>query len=59
MELSMVVTIKDEHAPGLSRIVAYVDFMKRNDGDIKRLFDLPQVKEAGFKLEPYISNKGW
>lgn len=57
--LSMVITKKDEHAPGLNNIVAFIDLTDRNEKTVKELFDLPQVIEAGYKLDVYISNKGF
>lgn len=56
--LSMIITKKDEHAHGLNNI-AFIDFDDRSEKMVKELFELPQVIEAGCKLDVYIGNKGF
>lgn len=56
--LSMIITKKDEHAHGLNNI-AFIDFDDRSEKMVKELFELPQVIEAGYKLDVYIGNKGF
>lgn len=55
--LSTTVTKKDEHAHGLN--IAFIDFDDRSEKMVKELFELPQVIEAGYKLDVCIGNKGF
>lgn len=54
----MIIAEKDEHAHGLDDI-AFIGFDDRSEKMVKELFELPQVIEAGCKLDVCAGNKGF